>query len=146
MDEHATALAEAIERVLPLWVETSVARVMTAWIGAVPPDVAAAAAEAGRRAEREVGSSVRALLAQDIDDQRTTPLSILRDAVRYPTAVLRAAGVPEIVRDEFQERAFPDDPYDLTPASFADVDPSLGDFGIAWGAAKAMTHLERRRR
>jgi hypothetical protein len=51
-----------------------------------------------------------------------------------------------VARDEFSERNFPDDTYDLTPASFADVDPSLHEPGLEWGAAKAHVHLARRRR
>ena len=154
MDEHLTPpvvestaipLAEAIEQALPGWVERSVARLAIAFHGRVDDDVRAAATEAGRRAATEVGAEVRDLLALDIDDQRTTPLSLLRGAVRYPTEVLRAAGVPPVVRDESQERLFPDDHYDLAPANFADVSPELADVGLAWGAAKAFTHLQRRR-
>jgi len=85
------------------------------------------------------------LFAQDVDDQRVNPLAIVRGAVRYPTEVLRVAGVPPVVRDEFDERAFPDDLYALTPASFADVDPALHEPGLLWGAAKAHAHLTRRR-
>ena len=143
MDDQAAALADAIERVLPAWVERSVALLMTAWKGAADDEVRAAAVAAGRQAAAEVGPQVRALLAADIDDQRTTPLSLVRGAVRYPTAVLRAAGVPPVRRDEQQERLFPDDVYDLAPATFADVDPSLTDVGLAWGAAKAYAHLQR---
>ena len=152
MDEHLTPpvvestaipLAEAIEQALPGWVERSVARLAIAFHGRVDDDVRAAATEAGRRAATEVGAEVRDLLALDIDDQRTTPLSLLRGAVRYPTEVLRAAGVPRVVRDEAQERLFPDDDYDLAPASLADVDPALVDLGIAWGAWKAMAHKAR---
>ncbi|MDQ2825886.1 MAG: hypothetical protein M3Y04_02780, partial [Actinomycetota bacterium] len=84
-----------------------------------------------------------ALLAADIDDQRTTPLALLRGAVRYPTAVLRAAGVAEVERDPIQARLLPDDPYDLSPATFADVDPSLAEPGMVWGAAKALAHRRR---
>ena len=144
MQEHATALADAIDAALPGWVERSVARRM-AEAGRSDPEVTAAAAAAGVQAQREVGPRVRALLDADIDEQRTTPLSLLRDAVRYPTEVLRAAGVPGVVRDTFDERAFPEDDYGLTPASFADVDPSLHEPGLAWGAAKAHLHLTRRR-
>ena len=143
MEEQATALADAIEAALPRWVERSVARLMTAWKGDVDDDVGRAAAEAGRQAAAEVGPEVRALLAADIDDQRTTPLSLVRAAVRFPTAVLAAAGVPHVRRDEQQERLFPDDVYDLAPATFADVDPTLGEVGLAWGAAKAFEHLQR---
>ena len=143
MDDHAAALAGAIEAALPSWVERSVARLMTAWKGDVDAGTRDAAVAAGRQAAADVGPQVRELLAADIDDQRTTPLSLLRGAVRYPTAVLHAAGVPPVQRDEQQERLFPDDVYDLAPATFADVDPSLADVGMAWGASKAFEHLQR---
>lgn len=143
--DTAAPLAEAIERALPGWVERSVARLATAFHGRVDDDLRAAAAEAGQRAAVEVGREVRDLLVLDIDDQRTTPLTLLRGAVRYPTQVLQAAGVPPVVRDEAQERLFPDDDYDLAPANFSDVSPDLADAGLAWGAAKAYAHLRRRR-
>ena len=144
MEPHATALADAVEVALPRWVERSVARIMAAWQGG-PPDaaVAEAARDAGRRAAEEVGAEVRALLAADIDEQWTTPLSLLRGAVRYPTQVLEDAGVPPVERDPIQERLLPGDIYDLSPASFADVDPSLAEPGVVWGAAKALAHRRR---
>ena len=80
------------------------------------------------------------------DEQRTGPLAILRSAVRYPTEVLRAAGVPPADRDRFAREAFPDDDYALTPAAFADIDQSLHEPGIVWGAAKAYVHKVRRAR
>ena len=86
-----------------------------------------------------------ALLATDVDEQRANPLAVLRSAVRYPTAVLAAAGVPPVVRSEFDERAFPDDVYGLAPATWADLDPALQERGIVWGAAKAHVVLGRRR-
>ena len=55
-------------------------------------------------------------------------------------------GVEPVVRDDFAQRAFPDDPYDLTPASFGAVDETLHDPGLRWGAAKAHVHMARRRR
>ena len=144
--DPATALADAIEAALPGWVERCVARRAAGAGRAVDPDVARAATAAGVRARVEVGARVRRLLALDIDEQRTNPLSLLRDAVRYPTEVLRGAGVPVVdSRDDFAIRAFPDDEYDLTPATWVDVDPSLQDPGITWGAWKAYTHLSRRR-
>ena len=142
MREHATALADAIEGALPGWVERSVARRM-AEAGRSEPEVTAAAAAAGAQAGREVGPRVRALLDADIDEQRSTPLSLLREAARYPTEVLRAARVEPVARDEMQERLLPDDVYDLAPATFADVDPALTEPGLAWGAAKAWTHRRR---
>jgi hypothetical protein len=115
-----------------------------AWTGGEPaPEVLEAARDAGRRAAVEVGADVRALVEADIDDQRTTPLSLLRAAVRYPTEVLQAAGVPPVERDAVQERLLPGDVYDLSPATFADVDPTLAEPGMLWGAAKALAHRRR---
>ena len=136
MDEHSTALAEAIDAALPAWVERSVRSRLA------DPDPEAVA-EAARQAVADVGGAVRALLEKDIDEQATTPLSLLRGAVRYPTAVLREAGVPPVERDEVPARLFPDDVYDLAPVTWSDVDPSLLDPGLAWGASKAFAHLQR---
>jgi hypothetical protein len=143
LDGLATALADAVEVALPAWVERAVER----RAGVVGPELRAAAADAGQRAAAEIGAEVRALLRTDVDDQRVNPLALLRRAVRYPTEVLQAAGVaPAAHRDEFAERAFPADVYDLSPATWADVDESLHERGIVWGAAKAHVVLARRRR
>jgi hypothetical protein len=143
---YASALADGVEAALPGWVERSVERVHVERAGRrPPPEVRRAAADAGREAAEEVGPRVRALLALDIDEQPTGPLALVRSATRYPTAVLAAAGVPPVERDEFAVRQFPDDPYDLTPAAFADLDPELHEPGLVWGAAKAHVHLARRR-
>ncbi|MGI8983217.1 MAG: hypothetical protein ACR2HM_01575 [Acidimicrobiales bacterium] len=144
MEPHATALAEAVEVALPGWVERSVRRIMAAWSGEAPAaHVMDAARDAGGRAAAEVGADLRALLEADIDEQWTTPLSLLRAAVRYPTEILAGAGVPPVERDSFQERLAPGDLYDLSPASFADVDPALAEPGMVWGAAKALAHRRR---
>lgn len=139
----AEALARAVEEALPGWVERSVERLLVAFAGGAAPDAMADARRAGRQAAAEVGGRVRVLLEADIDEQRTNPLSLLRSAVRYPTDVLARAGVPAVVRDDFAEERFPDDVYDLTPASFADIDPALHRPGLEWGAAKAWAHRQR---
>jgi hypothetical protein len=147
IDDVATALADGLDAAVVPWVEGCVARVVRAWTGneTVPDPVAAAATAAGRQARDDVMPRLRSLLAADVDHQATTPLALVREAVRYPTAVLRAAGVPEVARDEFSRRAFPDDWYDLSPATLADVDPSLAEPGLRWGAAKAFEHRRRHR-
>ncbi|NNE73307.1 MAG: hypothetical protein HKN26_06570 [Acidimicrobiales bacterium] len=138
---YAEALATAIDHALPGWVERSVARRLPE----PSAEVRSAATEAGRRARSELGSQIRELLALDIDRQPTNPLEMLRRGVRYATEVLVGAGAPPVERDAFAERNFPDDRFDLTPASFADVDPALHIPGLEWGAAKAHVHLQRRR-
>ena len=138
--DYAEALAAGVERALPVWVVRSVERVMT---GELVGTVRTAARDAAAQATAEVGGAVRRLLETDLDQQTTTPLALLRGAVRYPTDVLRQAGVPRVQRDRFAEETFPDDIYDLTPASFADLDPELAGPGLAWGAAKAFVHKRR---
>jgi hypothetical protein len=146
LSEYATALADAIESVLGPWVERSVERVYVQQLTRRPTEeVRDAAALAGATATAEIVPKLRALLALDIDEQRSGPLSLLRSAARFPTGVLLDAGVPGAVRDEFLQTQFPDDVYDLGPAAFADLDPSLHEPGLIWGAAKAHVHLARRR-
>lgn len=118
-------------------------RLLLAHRGAADPAVMVVAREAGVRAAADVGSRVRSLLAADIDDQRSNPLSVVRSAVIYPTEVLRQAGLPPVERDSFTEERFPGDDYDLTPASFADLEESLRELGLMWGAAKAWEHKRR---
>ena len=142
---YADELAAGVELALPGWVERQVARIMVAWSGALPDDVRAEASRAGEAARDELGPRVRELLRRDIDEQRTNPMTILRTAAAYPTAVLRSVGVPPVERDAAAEAQFPDDDYDLVPTRFADLDPRLHDPGLHWGAAKAHVHLQRRR-
>ena len=135
---YGEALADAIDAALPGWVVRCVVE--------RAPELRDEAEAAGERARLEVGAQVRALLAADLDEQQAGPLSLLRAAVRYPTEVLQRAGVAPVARDDFAERAFPGDVYDLSPAAFADIDPALTEPGIVWGAAKAHVHKLRRRR
>jgi hypothetical protein len=145
MPEPSRELLEAAVSAVPAWVARSVERVLRSQ-GIVPgPDVQAATLDAAGQAQRSIASELGALLDRDVDEQRENPLAVLRRAVRYPTAVLREAGATPVRRDEVQERLLPDDVYDLSPATWRDVDPALHEPGITWGAWKAMTVLERRR-
>lgn len=142
---YATELAGGVEAALGPWVERVVVERAEQWRPGSGPEVAGPAAAAGAKAASDVGARVRALLETDVDEQATGPLAVLRQAVRYPTEVLVDAGMPPVVRDEFAERAFPDDIYDLAPATFADLNPALHEPGLVWGAAKAHVVLTRRR-
>jgi hypothetical protein len=141
----AADLADRVEAVVPAWIEGLVVQRVQQWRGEVPPDVAVQASRAGEDAGREVGPRIRALLGADIDEQAVNPLQLLRSATRHAHAVLDRLGVPEVARDEFAVRSFPDDRYDLVPATWSDVDESLHEPGITWGAAKAFVHKARRR-
>jgi len=142
---YAEALADGIVTALPGWVVRCVESISTAAVGRVEAGVRAEAERAGAAAAQEVGPQVRALLALPVDEQWTNPLALVRNATAYPTAVLRAAGVPGVVRDAAAVARFPDDEYDLCPTSFAELDPALADAGVRWGAAKAHVFLRKRR-
>jgi hypothetical protein len=142
---YAGELGDAIAAVVPGWVDRSIRGVLADQAIPVDGAVAEAIGRAGAEAAADGVPRVRALLATDVDRQRGNPLAILRSLVRYPTEVLRAAGARPVARDAFQQRNFPDDDYDLTPAAFADVDAALHEPGLVWGAAKAHVHLARRR-
>jgi hypothetical protein len=152
--EAGDAIVAGVERALPDYLEERAQRVLTAW-GRLDPsarqraaaDVVAAAGAACTR----VVADLRLLFATDAAEQRATPLQIVRSAVREPTAVLAARGVPPVVRDEFAERSWPDDVYGLVPHTLADLDDfgahdlgagdraadDLGPLHLAWGMAKA---------
>ena len=144
--EISTALADAVEAALPAWVDRSVRRRVHEAGRSMDDALEERTRTAGAECAAATMPRLRELLAQDPGDQRSTPLTILRDAARYPSAVLDEAGVPATRRDEFDERALPWDVHALAPASFADVDESLAEPGLVWGAAKAHLHLARRRR
>jgi len=146
LDAYAAALAGAVDAVVVDWVQRCVELTCARAGVALDADLAERTRRAAVAARAEVDARLSALFAADIDAQDVTPLQVLRDAVRFPTSVLADASVPPVERDGFDRRAFPDDVYGLTPAGFGDVDPSLVDPAVAWGAAKAHVHLRRRSR
>ncbi len=147
LDEAGGALARGVERALPEWAVRRVGDLVVAWGGPVDrPVVLAAARAAGAAAAARIVPALWDLFARDPDEQRVTPLQIVRSAFVEPTAVLRAAGVPEVVRDEYAERGWPDDVYGLVVESFADLDPDLVPWQMVWGAAKATVMRARHER
>jgi hypothetical protein len=149
LDETGAAIVAGVERQVPGWARAQVERLLDAW-GRAPADARvraeAQSAEAGAAAARRIVAELRALFAVDPAQQQATPLEVVRTAYREPTVVLAAAGVPPIVRDEFDERAWPDDDYGLVPRTLGDLgDPELAPLHLAWGMAKATVIRARRR-
>ncbi len=141
--EAGAALSAAVaERLGPYVAACVIARVQD---GSGTLDVAqlAAAETAGAAAAAELLPELQALLAADVDAQATTPLSLLRRAVAHATQTLEGLGVPPVRRDRFLEQRFPDDPYDLVPASMGVLGPDVDELALAWGAAKARAHRRR---
>jgi hypothetical protein len=134
------AIVAGVERAGPGWAAGEVDRILDAW-GRVEPTrrdgIRDDARRAGSSAAIRVVHDLRTLLALPPATQAATPLEVVRTIVREPTALLRGLGVPEVVRDPFDERAHPDDVYDLAPRTLADLEPGLGPELLVWGMAKA---------
>ena len=145
MDPYVQQLYDAVVEVLPRWLLRCVRDTARRQSGSVTPELGADAERMVADAGPLVLAELHELLATDVDEQRTNPLSVLRAAVHHPTVVLRRHGIAVVARDDFAVRAFPDDVYGLSPATWADVDEALRDPGLIWGAWKAKTVLDRRR-
>lgn len=144
--ESATAeLITAIERVIEEWLLRVAVDRCRDHHGEVSDEFVGVATAAAREGARRTIDRLHSALEVDVDAQRVNPLQILREAVRFPSEVLRQANVPPSERDEFDERINPDDIYGIAPAHWNDIDESLTEPGIVWGAAKAGTVLQRRR-
>ena len=142
---HGRALADGLTAHLGGWVRRVVEQRLADWGGEVAGDVAAAIERAGMQAVALAAPRLVALANADVDALSDTPLSIVRDAVVFPTAVLKGAGVPPILRDDFDRDRFPHDLYGLTPANLNEVDPGVGELALVWGAARAFVLADRRR-
>jgi hypothetical protein len=139
--ETGEAIIDGVERCVPVWARVQVTRTLDAW-GHVEPSARARADEraraAGHAAATRVTAELRSLFDLDPAEQRCTPLEIVRSAIQEPTEVLRATGIPPVERDQFDERAFPDDRYGLVPRTLADFgDETLAPLHLQWGMAKA---------
>ena len=142
LSEPAASLLAAARVSVPVWLRRVIGDACRR--GGVDP--ASVADELDRTVDEVAAATLErlgALLATDVDHQRTTPLSVFRDAVASaPSEFLRVHGVAPPARPG---DGHPDDVYALGPAAWTDVDPTLHELGLTWGAWKAMTILTRRR-
>jgi hypothetical protein len=141
MAQGAALLVDGVARLGAAWVVRAVTGLIDAW-GQLDAAAGAAALEqaavAGSTAAARVQAELHDLFALDPAAQRATPLEIIRSLRREAGDVLRAAGVPEVVRDPFEVRAFPDDVYGIVLKIPAELgDDELGGALLAWGLGKA---------
>ena len=148
LQQAGDAIVAGVDGALPTYLEAGAGRVLDAWARLDPEARRAADAElhtAAGAASARVVDELRALFAADAAEQRATPLQVVRSAVREPTGVLAAHGIPPVVRDEFAERSWPDDVYGLAPHTLDDLGvDGLGPLHLAWGMAKARVLAARR--
>ena len=144
LPEPAAELLAAATVVAPIWLRRITLQAATA--GGFDESAFVDSLDAMIEAEStDLINSLGELLATDVDEQRTNPLSLFRAAVAAPTELLRSVGVPAPPPDQFAATRFPDDVYRLGPAAWSDIGPELHEPGLIWGAWKAMTVLRRRR-
>jgi hypothetical protein len=141
MAEAAQRIVAGVDAHAAEWVVQQVTRILDAW-GRLDEqarvDTLVRAHEAGEAARARVVGELEVLFAQSPGDQRSTPLEIVRQLRREPTGVLAAAGVPAVVRDAYDERAFPDDLYGIVPMAINELgDDELGGALLAWGIGKS---------
>jgi len=138
--EHTVALRDAMVKLVPQWVENVM-------LARVPKPETAATRNAISRVQTEAANEtiprLNSLLSTDIDEQRSSPLEVVRSLVPSITEELHKLDAPAIRRDPRSVELLPDDVYAVAPATFADIDDSLHPLGLAWGAAKAHVHLRR---
>ena len=140
--DFAAALADRVDAALSGWVRRSLAAAAAAGgVAVVDEDVAAVVSQT----RNIVMPELRRVLSADVDAGAGNPLAAVRAGVEPMTEQLATWGAARPPRDDFLERQFPGAPYQLGPAAFSDVDPSLHEPGLVWGAARAHVHLRRRR-
>jgi hypothetical protein len=141
MQDGAHAIVEGVRRLGAAWVVRTVTQLLDAY-GRLDPPVRQGAVDqaqdAGARAADRVAHELEEFFALPPVEQRTTPLVIIRSLRNEATEVLRDAGVPEVERDPYDARAFPDDVYGIVPKSIVELgDEALGGALLAWGMGKA---------
>lgn len=145
LSPYAQRLLTVVVDAVPAWVDSVVRKHVRRSFGVVSEDVAALIVIAAKDAQNYVSEQLTVLMNTDVDHQQTNPLQILRDAAKFPTRVLKDAGVATPVRDHFDEQINPHDVYGLGPYTWRDLGEEVHDAGIEWGAWKAATVLARRR-
>lgn len=132
----ASQLVEAVDAAIEGWAQRCL---LTR-----APQLRDEAVAASRACRSEVRAALTALVESDIDEQRATPLQIVRLSAGRLARVLADAGIAPPPPAASLSGVGADDAYALGPASWADLGDEVNEAGLRWGAAKAMVHLRRR--
>lgn len=139
-EPRARALLVAILDAYPGWLRTR--------IHALVGDRAGASDAVERTVTQStewVADALTTLLASDPEKQRDNPLHVLRSASRFANQTLASMEVGTPQRDEFEQRAMPEDTYAIGPLAWIDLGQLVHEAGIEWGAWKAAVIISRRR-
>jgi len=130
MQEKASRLREALVAAFRPYLEDR--------LGERFPACAAAVGEG----ETWLGEQLDRLLELPFASQPRVPLELFQEATSFPTRALQAASHVPTRRDPVTENALPGDIYGLAPASSFDLGEEVWQAHLAWGAAKAQSHLQ----
>lgn len=145
LEPYSKALFDAVTGAAPGWLNRSVENLLRGCGAELDATQQARLAEVLGGTVDDVARGLSALLAQDVDSQRSNPLHVLRQSTSALTALLAEWNVPHARRDEFDASAMPNDVYALGPFTWKDLSEEVHEAGITWGAWKAATVLQRRR-
>ena len=144
MNPYSTRLLETMQVVTEPWLRGLVERVVSSQGLSASVDVERLEGVISS-ARRDVLDALSRLLEQEAWEQRRNPLELVRGATTGLTIELASLGARPVPRDEFKERSFPDDVFDLAPATWSDVHPDLHEVGLEWGAWKAAAIMSHRK-
>lgn len=144
MNQYSERLIWTVESTVPVWLRSSFDRIVSSQGLEAAVDSKLRDQEIGRAVDWLM-SELRDLLGSEPWEQRRNPLDLLRQSTVSVSRELERLGARPVVRDEFEERSFPDDMFALCPATWIDVHPDLHEVGLEWGAWKAAAIISRRR-
>ena len=135
--EYGQRLADAIAADIGPWLQTELAKTLDD-----PDDELQALL---RSVESETKRAITELVTADVDIPLSGPLERIRRSIEPLTEALGERQVPAPLRNPLDVEMRPDDRYGFGPMTFLDISPEVHEAGIAWGAAKAHLHMQRRR-
>jgi len=144
MNPYSARLYDMMSKVVESWLRDLFARVLSGQgivVSAEKDRIDHVVSETARRLLADVDE----LLSHEAWEQRRNPLDLARSATENVTTELKRLGATPVSRDEFKERSFPDDVFDLAPATWSDLHPNLHEPGLEWGAWKAAAIMSHRR-
>ncbi len=145
LEPYPNDLYQAVISSVSGWITKQVAEIASMSIDETSKEFVSALAEVAEHTLHVVSRDLLVLLATDVDAQQSNPLHVLRASTSSATRLLQTFGATPARRDEYEERAMPNDLFSIGPLTWRDLGEEVHDAGISWGAWKAATILTRRR-
>lgn len=142
LEPYPAALYSAVVANADAWLRRCVSKVT----GGAAVVVSAAECDAViARTAGVIDTSLRDMLGRDPEEQRMSPLQVIRSATSELTEYLLSVGCTPVKRDEMDASMLPEDVFAFGPVTWRDLGDDVHEAGIAWGAWKAATIMSRHR-